>query len=154
MNVTQLRFEKHCSVLGWHTEPPNLTALRWSMPTARAVGMCQLGRCKQSTATQGTTRSWVTTPLKGGKQGKARMWKWLGWVHFWKDVWKIQNYAVRNDWRETQQPLPNKGSAKFCHGEELKGICWAVFGGEKLTLHSTTQRGLLERAIKVSCTYP
>lgn len=62
-------------------------------------------------------------PFEGWKKGKAHMWKWLGWVHFWKDVWKIQNYTGRNDWRETHPLLPNKGSAKFRHREELKGMC-------------------------------
>lgn len=37
-----------------------------------------------------------------------------------------------HDWRETHPLLPNKDSAKFHHREELKGMCWVVFGGEKL----------------------
>lgn len=37
-----------------------------------------------------------------------------------------------HDWREPHSLLPNKDSVKFRHREELKGMCWVLFGGEKL----------------------
>lgn len=59
----------------------------------------------------------LTTPFKSGRQWLDQMWKWLQWVHFWKDVWKIQN-----DLRETFMLLPKKKKKRLIQITSLGGV--------------------------------